>query len=157
VSAAAFFDAFRALKREETGDASAIVLQAEVDAVNAIRATWKRTEEPGNPTALTDAAKFFASVRSSFGSLTQLQVQGSRRCCKPSASRSGRSAGPLTVSPLPGTKQRDDGAGAARPYLGNKAEAWRKTPSLLSRLWSRLCELTWRGDDRIPHYGCKSR
>jgi hypothetical protein len=41
VSAEAFFDAARALKREQTGEAGVGLTQVEVDAFNAIIGTWK--------------------------------------------------------------------------------------------------------------------
>jgi hypothetical protein len=81
VSAEAFFDAFRAQKRELTGDASATLTQADVDAVNAIFATWAKPEPgPGaNPTALSDEAAFFTFVRKAFGALSEGQVEGFER------------------------------------------------------------------------------
>ena len=75
MSAEAFFDAARAYKRELTGDA---LSQADVDALNAVIAAWKPSDGK-NPTALSDAASFFASLRSSFGALNQSQVEGFER------------------------------------------------------------------------------
>jgi hypothetical protein len=72
VSAAAFFDAARALKREQTGEG---LTQEEVDALNAIILKWG-SDALRNPTALSDGAKFFAAVHSAFGALTQPQVDG---------------------------------------------------------------------------------
>jgi hypothetical protein len=74
VSAAAFFDAARALKRELTGEGAGLD-QAEVDALNAVILKWG-SDALRNPTALSDGAKFFASVHSAFGTLTQPQVNG---------------------------------------------------------------------------------
>jgi hypothetical protein len=70
MSAAAFFDAARALKRELTGEG---LEQSEVDALNAVIAEWQTVR---NPTALGDGAKFFDAIRSAFGTLTQPQVNG---------------------------------------------------------------------------------
>lgn len=77
MSAEAFFNAFRAWKREETGDASAVLTKTDVDAVNAIRRSW--TGPLTNPTALADSSLFFSSVRNSFGALSQSQVDGFER------------------------------------------------------------------------------
>lgn len=74
MSAAAFFDAARALKRELTGEAPGLT-QEEVDALNAIILRWG-SDASRNPTALSDAGKFFAAVHASFGALTQPQVDG---------------------------------------------------------------------------------
>lgn len=105
MSTAAFFDSARALKREQTGYASTGLTQEDVDGLNAIIEGWKPPETapsaPGrgsaafqasdrqsapdtlsgpengvNPTALSDAGKFFQSVHASFGILTQDQVDG---------------------------------------------------------------------------------
>lgn len=74
MSAAAFFDAARALKRELTGDGAGLV-QEEVDALNAIILKWG-SDASRNPTALSDAGKFFQTVHGAFGTLTQPQVNG---------------------------------------------------------------------------------
>jgi putative chitinase len=82
VSAAAFFDAARALKREMTGEP---LTQHDVDMLLAVIGAWGPAEAaPGageaakalNPTALTDEAAFFALVRFDLGALTQPQVDG---------------------------------------------------------------------------------
>jgi len=74
MSAAAFFDAARALKRELTGEG---LTQDDVDALNAVISDWKPAEHAlANPTALSDAAAFYASARGSFGALSQDQVDG---------------------------------------------------------------------------------
>jgi hypothetical protein len=70
MSAEAAFDALRAHKRELTGEG---LSQQDVDAINAIFATWQPSR---NPTALGDGAKFFDAIRSAFGTLTQPQVNG---------------------------------------------------------------------------------
>jgi putative chitinase len=73
MSAAAFFDAARALKRELTGD---VLSQEDVDALNAVIAQWVPSDGK-NPTALSDAGAFFASVRKGLSTtLTQSQVDG---------------------------------------------------------------------------------
>jgi hypothetical protein len=108
VSAAAFFDAARALKREMTGSSLVGLNQPEVDAFQEIIERWNPAQaSPGasgsapaasgasdsqeaadalsgaetgsggiNPTALNSSERFFASVHSSFGALTQHQVDG---------------------------------------------------------------------------------
>jgi hypothetical protein len=70
MSAEAAFDGLRAYKRELTGEG---LSQADVDAINAIFATWQPSH---NPTALGDGAKFFDAIRPLFGSLAQSQVDG---------------------------------------------------------------------------------
>jgi putative chitinase len=77
VSAAAFFDAARALKRELTGAADGLT-QGEVDELSAFIGKWAPSAT-ANPTALGDGAAFFASVRQSFGALDQSQVDGFER------------------------------------------------------------------------------
>lgn len=71
MSAEAAFDALRNYKRELTGEGLSGV---DVAAFQAVFSTWKPAHE--NPTALTDAEAFFASVRQTFGPLSELQVQG---------------------------------------------------------------------------------
>jgi putative chitinase len=71
MSAEAVFDALRTYKREITGEGLSGV---DVAAFQAIFATWKPADK--NPTALSDGEAFFASVRKSFGSLLQSQVDG---------------------------------------------------------------------------------
>src|SRR5690242_10345977 len=76
MSAAAFFDAARALKRELSGTAEGLS-QAEVDALNAIILRWGSDAVHPNPTALSNGAAFFASVRKGFSTtLVQAQVDG---------------------------------------------------------------------------------
>jgi hypothetical protein len=70
MSAEAAFDALRAHKRELTGEG---LSQQDVDAINAIFATWQPSR---NPTALGDSGKFFDAIRPLFGSLDQSQVDG---------------------------------------------------------------------------------
>lgn len=71
MTVADIIDAARTLKREITGDG---LTQPEVDALQAIIGQWQ--PKAANPTALADGDKFFASVRSAFGALTQAQVDG---------------------------------------------------------------------------------
>lgn len=75
MSLALFFDAARNLKRELTGGSGSLS-QEEVDGLNAVIAKWSNGEELTNPTALADAAAFYASIRSAFGGLSQEQVNG---------------------------------------------------------------------------------
>ena len=72
MTVAAFFDAARTLKRELTGEG---LTQAEVARFNDIINAWT-PKETANPTALTDAGKFYQSVHASSGTLTQQQVDG---------------------------------------------------------------------------------
>jgi putative chitinase len=72
VTVAAFFDAARELKRELGGGG---LSQAEVDALNAVIASWGKVDAL-SPTALSDGPAFFGSVRAAFGSLEQPQVDG---------------------------------------------------------------------------------
>jgi putative chitinase len=72
MSAAAFFDAARELKRELTGEG---LSQAEVDALNAIIAGWVPSDIK-NPTALSDAGAFFDAIRKTMGPFLQSQIEG---------------------------------------------------------------------------------
>jgi putative chitinase len=72
VSAAVFFDAARALKRELTDEG---LSQADVDALNDIILKWGG-DASRNPTALSDGGKFFQSVHSLTRALAQPQVDG---------------------------------------------------------------------------------
>jgi len=90
-AAADLFDAARALKRELTGNPNiGLDQEQDVDAFNAIISRWKpvvKTSPPvidltagtKNPTALTNAAEFFAVVREAFGALSEEQVKGFER------------------------------------------------------------------------------
>lgn len=75
MSAAAFFNAARSLKRELTGNAGIGLTQEEVDALNAVVRTWK-PERPSEPFQLADPAAFFQSIKDAHGSLAQEQVDG---------------------------------------------------------------------------------
>jgi hypothetical protein len=78
VTAAAFFDGARALKRELTGKPAIGLTESEVAGFNAVIDKWTATATQ-NPTALRDATAFFASVRGSFGPLSTDQVAGIER------------------------------------------------------------------------------
>jgi hypothetical protein len=75
MTAAAFWDAARGLKREMTGDG---LTQVEVDALNSIIEAWT-PKHLTNPKGLLDPAGFFASVRRGFGPLSTDQVEGFNR------------------------------------------------------------------------------
>jgi putative chitinase len=74
VSAEAFFDAARELKRDLTREG---LSQSDVDTLNALIATWKPALV--NPTALTDEARFYDVVRTQLQRLTVDQVTGFQR------------------------------------------------------------------------------
>lgn len=78
MSAAAFFDAARALKRELTGEPAGLT-QDEVDALNAVILKWGADAVHLNPTALSDGAKFFQAIHALTGPLEQSQVDGFQR------------------------------------------------------------------------------
>lgn len=69
MSAADFFNAARAHKRELTGNPAVPLTQDDVDALNAVVQRWK-------PVGLTKPAAFFQSIRDAFGPLDQGQVDG---------------------------------------------------------------------------------
>lgn len=75
MSAAAFFGAARALKRELTGQAAIGLTQQEVDELNAVVKQWKPAASRP-PSQLAVPAKFFQMVRAAFGQLEQSQVDG---------------------------------------------------------------------------------
>lgn len=75
MNAPELFAAFRAHKRELTGNALDTLTQAEVDAINAVIRQWK-PEPHLAPKRLTDPQAFFKLVRAAFGGLEQKQVDG---------------------------------------------------------------------------------
>lgn len=83
MSAAAFFQAARAYKREIAGSQAGLT-DEDVAVLNAATVgRWKAAEAspddagaPKPPFALQDAAAFFKSVRAAFGGLEQQQVEG---------------------------------------------------------------------------------
>lgn len=77
MSAAAFFDAARAYKRELTGNPAIGLSQADVDALNAVVRWWER--DAVKTRVLATPAAFFAALKASFGSLSQDQVDGFNR------------------------------------------------------------------------------
>ena len=76
MSAADFFNAARAYKRELTGFPGMTLTQDDVDALNAVIKRWKPDHAAPMPTGLTDAADFFTSLRPALGGLEQSQVDG---------------------------------------------------------------------------------
>jgi predicted chitinase len=143
MSVEAFFDAFRALKREETGDPGATLLQSEVDAINEIRAVWKPAERV-NPTALADASKFYQSVHASFGTLTQPQVDGFNALLQ----AFGAAAWPIAFAAYGLATAWHETAATMQPveeayYLGDRAEAYRKTLRYYPHVGRGFVQLTW--------------
>lgn len=151
MSVAAFFDAARALKRELTGEG---LTQEEVDGLNAVIGRWNRVA-PTNPTALTDAAKFFASVRSSFGALTQPQVEGFQALLQ----AFGTARWPIGWAAYGLATAWHETAKTMQPvreaYWVKNGEAWRKANLRYYPWYGRgFCQLTWqknyqRADDEL--------
>lgn len=77
VSAAAFFSAARAYKRELIGNSSAALSQEDVDLLNAATvARWQPVEREKPAKALGQPQAFFGAVRAFAGDLKQEQVDG---------------------------------------------------------------------------------
>lgn len=154
MSAAAFFDAARALKRELTGDAGIGLTQGEVDDLQAVIATWA----PGavaNPKALSDAGAFFAAVRKAFGSLEQAQVDGFQVLLQ----AFGVARWPISWAAYGLATAWHETAATMQPvaeaYWVKNAEAWRKA-NLRYYPWHGrgFVQLTWeknyqRADDEL--------
>jgi hypothetical protein len=151
VSAAVFFDAFRAWKRDETGDPSATLSQADVDAVNAIHASWKRKL---SPTGLADSSLFFGSVRNAFGPLSQSQVDGFERLLQ----AYGVASWPIAFAAYGLATGWHETNRRMQPveegyYLGSNAAAFQKRLRYYPWFGRGDVQLTWKGDDKQPHYG----
>jgi hypothetical protein len=148
VSAEAFFKAAREYKREVCGEG---LTDADVAALNAIIAGWHPIN-PANPTALTDAAAFFASVRRDFGALTEGQVEGFERLLQ----AYGEAQWPVAFASYglaTGWRETNKTMQPVREAYW-LSEDWRKNNLRYYPWYGRGdVQLTWRGDDRQPHYG----
>lgn len=160
-----FFDAARALKRDLTGDG---LSQVDIDSFNAIINGWHgttassgatpQTEAPDqavggpNPTALGDSEAFFAAVRPMFGTLSQSQVAGIQALLQAFAV----AAWPIAYAAYGlATGKRETNA-TMQPVREAYwlSEEWRKANLRYYPWYGRgYVQLTWRGDDKTPHYG----
>lgn len=139
MSAEAAFDALRAYKRELTGEG---LSDADVGALNAIFSGWTKTR---NPTALTDAAKFFQSVHESFGSLSQPQVDGFNTLLQ----AAGAASWSIAWTSYGLATAWHETAATMQPvreaYWVKDAEAWRKEHLLYYPFYGRgYVQLTWQ-------------
>jgi predicted chitinase len=153
VSAEAAFDALRAYKRELTGQG---LSDADVVTVNTLFASWERHAlSMPNPTALTDAAAFFASVRNSFGSLSTEQVEGFNRLLQAMAV----AAWPIAwaayglATPWRETDKQMQPVEEAY-YLGSKAAAYRKGLDYYPWFGRGDVQLTWERNYRRADAEC---
>jgi hypothetical protein len=99
-----------------------------------------------NPTALSDGAAFFASVRKGlFGALTNRQVEGSSACFRRSERRAGRLPGrPMDWRPR-GTRQRRRMQPVREAFW--LTENWRKTNLRYYPWYGRgFVQLTWEAN-----------
>lgn len=152
MSAAAFFDAARALKRELTGAPDGLT-DVEVAAFNAVVGTWKPQSDGKNPTALSDAGVFFASVRKSLGALTQPQVDGFQALLQ----AFGVARWPLAWAAYGLATAWHETAAQMQPVKEAYwlSEDWRKTNLRYFPWYGRgYCQLTWeknyqRADDEL--------
>jgi putative chitinase len=152
MTAEAAFDALRAYKRELTGEG---LSDADVVTVNTLFAAWERHALAAvNPTALTDAAAFFASVRNSFGSLSTTQVEGFNRLLQAMAIASWPIAW-VAYALATGWRETNKQMQPVEEgyYLGAKAAAFQKGLRYYPWFGRGDVQLTWKGDDRQPHYG----
>jgi predicted chitinase len=155
VSVEAFFDAARALKREMADEG---LTQVEVDAFKSIIETWHRAA-PVNPTALSDEGAFFASVRQSFGSLTQSQVQGFQRLLQ----AFGVAHWPIAFAAYGLATAWHETSAQMQPveeayFLGTKAADYRKKLPYFPWYGRGDVQLTWRAnyaraDDDLDLHG----
>jgi putative chitinase len=153
MSAATFFDAARALKREATENAGAGLTDAEIAALNAVIASWRPPTAPVNPTALTDAAAFFKSVRGAFGGLSQPQVSGFQALLQ----AFGVARWPLSWVAYGLATAWHETAARMEPVKEAYwlSEDWRKTHLHYFPWYGRgFCQLTWeanykRADDEL--------
>lgn len=144
------FDAARALKRERTGLG---LSTSDVAALKAIFDGWLPIGAR-NPTALSDSSLFFASVRNAFGSLNTSQVEGFERLLQ----AFGTASWPIAFAAYglaTGWHETDKRMQPVEEayYLGAKAAAYRKTLRYHPWFGRGDVQLTWKGDDKQPHYG----
>lgn len=146
MSEEAFFASARILKREVTGEPLAGLTQAEVDALKAVISRWQ-PKAPSNPTALSDAAAFFAKVRTLFGSLDQSQVNGFQRLLQ----AYGVARWPIAFAAYGLATAWRETASRMQPvkeayFLGSKADAYLKTLSYYPWFGRGDVQLTWEGN-----------
>lgn len=151
MTADAFFDAARALKRQLTGDG---LTQEEVDAFNAILATWRPKRSP-NPTALVDAQAFFKVVREKFGPLTQDQVNGFNALLQ----AMGAASWPIAWTAYGLATAWHETARTMEPveeaYWVKNADEWRKTHLRYYPWHGRgYVQLTWERNYRTADKEC---
>jgi putative chitinase len=142
MSAAAFFDAARALKREATENAGAGLTDAEVASLNAVISLWRPATPLISPTALTDAAEFFKAVRGAFGGLTQPQVDGFQTLLQ----TFGVARWPLSWAAYGLATAWHETAAQMQPVKEAYwlSEDWRKTNLRYYPAYGRgYCQLTW--------------
>jgi hypothetical protein len=150
MSAAAFFDAARALKRELTGDGAGLT-QQEVDSLNAIILQWG-ADATRSPTALVDAAAFYTSLRAAFGALGQAQVDGFGALLQ----AFGTARWPLAFASYGLATAWHETNATMQPVREAYwlSEDWRRTHLRYYPWYGRgYVQLTWKGDDKQPHYG----
>jgi hypothetical protein len=149
MTVAAFFDAARNLKRERTGEG---LTQVEVDAFKSVIDEW--SQKLANPSALSDAAAFFASVRQSFGPLSTSQVNGFNRLLQ----AMGEASWPIAwtayglATPWRETNKQMQPVEEGY-YLGDRAAAFQKRLRYYPWFGRGDVQLTWKGDDKSPDYG----
>jgi hypothetical protein len=149
MSAAAFFDAARELKRELTTEG---LSQADVDALNAIIGQWTPQSET---TGLSDAPAFFVAVRAFAGSLEQSQVDGFNRLL----GAMGKAAWPIAwaaygiATPWWETNKRMSPVEEGY-YLGAKAAAFQKKLRYYPWFGRGDVQLTWEANYRRADEEC---
>jgi hypothetical protein len=148
MSAEAVFNELRNYKRELTGEGLSGV---DVASFQAIFATWKPADK--NPTALSDGAAFFKSVRDAFGALTQAQVDGFQVLLQ----EFGVARWPLSWCAYGLATSWHETAARMEPVKEAfwLSEDWRKTNLRYYPWYGRgFCQLTWeanykRADDEL--------
>lgn len=146
MSAEAAFDALRALKRELTGETAIGLTQVEVDAFESIIHGW-RPKPSNNPTALSDAGKFYFEVRTAFGSLSQAQVDGFQILLQ----AFGVARWPLSWTAYGLATAWHETNATMQPveeayYLGGRADAYRKRLKYYPWHGRGYVQLTWKAN-----------
>lgn len=150
--------AFLRRKKADWGGGPGLT-QAEVDEGRAVLEALRSgsatvPEILRNPTGLTDAGVFFARVRAHLGPLSQSQIDGFQRLLQ----AFGVAAWPIAWAAYGLATGWWETNKRMQPveegyYLGAKAAAFQRKLRYYPYFGRGDVQLTWRGDDREPHYG----
>jgi hypothetical protein len=152
MSAAAFYDAARALKRELTGNPTIGLTQEEVDAFKQVFAAWQQ-DQTGS--GLKNETDFFNTLRNSFGPLTTGQVAGIQRLLGAMSTAEWPIAWAAygVATPWWETNKRMQPVEEGY-YLGTKAAAFQKTLRYYPWFGRGDVQLTWERNYRRADEEC---